>query len=350
MTNKPGRRALIYLAALTIAEAFTTIIEARVGMILHGLILVFIFLDASLWSTTTQRRFLMCLALAPIIRLCSLSLPLPNFPFIYWYMVVGIPLLIAAFFTARVGRMSRGMIGLTLRKWPLQLIAGLVGFGFGYVEYLILHPEPLVSKFDFVQILLPSFILLFFTGFLEELIFRGLMQYAALRSLGRVGFFYVALVFSVLHFGYHSVLNVLFVLGVALIFGWFSYSTGSILGVALAHGLTNIGLFLIFPFLIAAPSMPPVELRVILIQTPGIHQLPTLVTSTIPPPTQEVLPPGLLAPVATLEETRPWIPPTNTLLPSPFIPHPSATPIPALTDIPAAASEILPTAMPTDIS
>ena len=29
------------------------------------------------------------------IRLLSLSLPLPSFPFIYWYMVVGAPLLIA---------------------------------------------------------------------------------------------------------------------------------------------------------------------------------------------------------------------------------------------------------------
>jgi membrane protease YdiL (CAAX protease family) len=86
------------------------------------------------------------------------------------------------------------------------------------------------------------------TGFVEELIFRGVMQRASVRAVGRFGWLYVALLFAVLHVGYRSVADVIFVFGVALMFGWVVESTRSLLGVTLAHGLTNVVLFLIMPF------------------------------------------------------------------------------------------------------
>jgi hypothetical protein len=50
---------------------------------------------------------------------------------------------------------------------------------------------------------------------------------------------------------------VLFVFGVAVLFGLLvPRPGGSLLGVTLAHGLTNISLYLIFPFLLAQPGAP----------------------------------------------------------------------------------------------
>ena len=69
-----------------------------------------------------------------------------------------------------------------------------------------------------------------------------------MQALGRFGLLYVALLFAVLHIGYRSVLDVVFVFGVALLFGWVAEATWSLLGVTLAHGVTNIVLFLIMPF------------------------------------------------------------------------------------------------------
>jgi hypothetical protein len=63
-------------------------------------------------------------------------------------------------------------------------------------------------------------------------------------------------VFAVLHLGYKSALDMLFVFGVAIGFGLLTLYTGSILGSTLAHGLTNIALFLIFPFLVGGPTQP----------------------------------------------------------------------------------------------
>jgi membrane protease YdiL (CAAX protease family)/LysM repeat protein len=290
-----------------------------VGLALHGLVLMALLLHASVWARGAFRRFLLSLALAPLIRLLSLSLPLPSFPFVYWYMVVGAPLFLAAFVAARMGGVNARMIGLSVQRPLVQLLVALTGFGLGYLEYLILRPDPLVPELTFQQILAPALILLVFTGFLEELIFRGLLQYASLRVYGRLGLVYVAIIFAVLHIGYRSAFDLAFVFVVALFFGWITQRTGSILGVTLAHGLTNIALYLIFPFILAAPISLPVE----------------------KPPQQ----PGLLAPVATQQSTREWLPPTRTPLP-PATATPVFTPTPETTATPTITPEPTPCAAP----
>jgi len=167
---------------------------------------------------------------------------------VYWYFITSVPLFASALITARTLQISRQDIGLQLRKVPLQLFVTLTGVSFGFLEYSILRPKPLASAFTWQQLWLPALILLVSTGFSEELIFRGLMQQAAKGSLGRLSVPYVSLLFAVLHVGYRSLLDVIFVFAVALFFGWVVERTDSLLGVTLAHGLTNIVLFLVAPF------------------------------------------------------------------------------------------------------
>jgi uncharacterized protein len=248
--------AVIYLVCITIAEGLTTLSNPQFGMLLHGLLLVAIILHATLFAQGSGQKFLLTLTMVPLIRLMSLSLPLPSFPFIYWYALVGAPLFLAAFVAFRVVGYDAAQIGLNGRKLPLQLMVGLSGVGLGYLEYLILRPDPLVEGMTLQQIWLPALILLVFTGLLEEVIFRGLIQRSALESLGRHGLLYVAALFAVLHLGYRSALDVIFVFGVALFFGWVVVRTGSILGVTLSHGLTNVALYLFIPFLLNAQTAP----------------------------------------------------------------------------------------------
>ena len=138
--------ALIYLAAIILAEALTTLVEPRVGLVLHGLVLLTLLLQAWLSDHIMTRRFLLALALAPLTRLLSLVLPLQRFPLVYWYALVGWPLSMAAIFTARASRLDRAMLGLTLRKLPFQVLVSLTGIGLGYLEYYILRPKPLVAE------------------------------------------------------------------------------------------------------------------------------------------------------------------------------------------------------------
>ena len=83
---------------------------------------------------------------------------------------------------------------------------------------------------------------------MEEFIFRGVLQRAAVGAFRGRGIVYVSRLFAVRHVGFLSWLDIIFVFGVALFFGWVVKQTGSLLGVTLAHGITNTMLFLILPF------------------------------------------------------------------------------------------------------
>lgn len=266
-----------YLVAFAVAELTIINMSPLRGMVLYGILLLFLFINAAmLWRQQVQ-KILYAIIFAPLIRLLSLGLPLANFSLPFWFLITGIPLFVAAFFTARILGFSRQKLGLTFRNLPFQLVIGLTGVLFGFLEYLILTPEPLVESFTFKDIWLAALILLWFTGFLEETIFRGLIQRASLESLGWIGIPYVAALFAILHVGYNSLLDVLFVFFVGLFFGVITLRTGSILGASLSHGLTNITLFLIFPFLLSAP------LATIYSPTPDPQSAPEIDVTSIPP-------------------------------------------------------------------
>lgn len=247
---RPGLIAAGYLAWLTAAELFSTLSDPRLGLLLHAGLLVALLYHASRDLHDPLHQLLLTLAFAPLIRLLSFSLPLTVFPQIAWYFIVSLPLFVAAYLVYRVLGFTRAGTGLRAGSLPIQLLIGLTGLTFGYVEYRILAPAPLAATLSWQDLWLPALVLLVSTGFLEELIFRGLMQQSGERLLGIVGSnVYVSVVFAVLHLGYKSALDLVFVFVVSLFFGWIFARTRSLLGITLAHGLTNIMLFLVMPYL-----------------------------------------------------------------------------------------------------
>jgi hypothetical protein len=141
------------------------------------------------------------------------------------------------------------------------LLMGGLGFALGYVEYLILRPGPLAAYVTWVDVITAAMILLVFTGVLEEYIFRGLMQSASMQIMGTFGLLYVGVLFAVLHFGYHSLEDVLFVLFAGLLFGYWVWRTHSLIGTSLAHGVANISLYVIFPLILNTGSLPVASLE-----------------------------------------------------------------------------------------
>jgi membrane protease YdiL (CAAX protease family) len=249
LCNHPIPTALGYLVVLAVAELLTALVAPRGGLVLHGVVLMTLLLHTALTWGHPSHRLLLSLTFAPLIRLLSLSMPLAGFPLIYWYFIVSVPLLVAAAIALRTLGFSSVGIGLNLKALPLQVLVALTGMSIGYIEYRILQPAPLARSLAWQEIWLPALILLVCTGFAEELIFRGMMQEAATQVCGQVwGVLYVAVLFAVLHVGYQSLPDVLFVFNVALFFGLAKTVTGSILGISLAHGVTNILLFLTMPF------------------------------------------------------------------------------------------------------
>ncbi len=177
-------------------------------------------------------------------------MPLADIPQIWWYLIIYTPLLAAAIVVMRILNYRPGQVGLTLKWFPVQLVIGLTGVVFGVAEYFILAPEAMVAELTWQEVWLPALILLLGTGFVEEFIFRGVLQRSAVEAFEGWGVIYVSLLFAILHIGFLSWIDVVFVFVIALFFGWVVKKTGSLLGVTLSHGITNILLYVIFPFFI----------------------------------------------------------------------------------------------------
>lgn len=242
--------AIFYLAAITGAEIVTNYASRPAeGLIFHLLILVALITHSSLTTDSPKHKLLLALSLGPLTRIVSLSIPLTQIPSLYWYLIIYPILFLAAWITMRHINFTPRMIGLTVRRPYLQLLVALSGFAFGIIEYLILRPEPLISELTWGGVLFSFFIMVVGTGFVEEFIFRGVAQRAALEVLGRWGIIYIALIFAVLHLIHQSPVDIVFVFAVALFFGWVVNKTGSLIGVIMAHGITNVLLYVIIPFL-----------------------------------------------------------------------------------------------------
>ncbi len=156
-------------------------------------------------------------------------------------------------------------IGLRFSRRALHLQPAVILFGFvlGFAEYHILRPDPLINDLTLRSFVVPALILILATGLLEEFIFRGILQRTATAVLGPPAIIYVSVIFAILHIGYRSGTDIVFVFLIALLYGWVVRKTGSIIGVSVSHGVTNITLFLLVPFipvLAAQPDwLPPIR-------------------------------------------------------------------------------------------
>ncbi len=249
--------AIFYLVLIVSAEVVTNIFHLTQGIVFHGVILTGLIIHSSRTANLSTRNFLLALCLAPLTRIMSLSMPLTRFPVTYWYLIIYPPLFLAAWLASKHLDLTAKGIGLNAQKPRLQIGVALTGFIFGMAEYYLLRPEPLIPELTWAKVVLPAFVLLAGTGFVEEFMFRGVIQRASMIALGGRGLPYVALLFASLHLIHYSAnpWDIPFVFLVGLFFGWTVNKTGSLLGVTLSHGITNVILYLIMPFL--SSSVPP---------------------------------------------------------------------------------------------
>lgn len=234
---------------IVVAEMLTSFVNPSYGLLLHSLILLSLLVVSSLkHGESPVSGFYLSLSLAPLIRIISLSVPLANFPRYAWYIIVNVPVLVATVAMMRVRGIGFKDAGVRFGKLREVALIALTGVPFGFIDYLILRPESIAMGLSFSSVLLLALGLGLSTGFVEELIFRGLMQPGAIEIFGeRVGLVGVSAVFASLHIGWLSPLDLVFVFSVGLFYGYMVLKKGNIIGVTLSHGLTNVVLFLVAP-------------------------------------------------------------------------------------------------------
>jgi membrane protease YdiL (CAAX protease family) len=236
-----------YLSAIAAAEGIAIFVGPVAGVICHA-ILIPMLLGHYMWEETrTYRRVLPILALAPLLRLLSFAMPIRDIHPVFWYGLIGGPLLLAAFLTARQLGYSAVQLGLTLRSPLAQLAIAFTGVPLSLLAFWLLRPEPVVEGINILLLAIGVLLLTLFTGFLEEFIFRGLLQYAVTDVFGTAGLFYSIALSTLLYLGTLSLPYILFMALLATFFSWCVQKTHSIWGVVVAHSIVSVGLLLIWP-------------------------------------------------------------------------------------------------------
>ncbi len=256
---------LAYIAALTIAELLVTYSMAVLVFVAHGGLLLAIAafilrnpVDRTVPGALDRLGLALALAVGPMIRIISLTLPLSQLDPTLRYVMAGVPIAMAGVLAARLSGLSGKSIGLVWHRTSIQLRVVAVSVALGFIEFSILRSEPLGPPPWTSAGAIASLSVGFATGFPEELVFRGVMQTATRPFLGRWNWVYVSAIFAVLHLGYQSYIDVVFVFAVGLVYGWVFERTRSIIGVSIGHGVANIVLFFVAPNLIAPSTLPVV--------------------------------------------------------------------------------------------
>lgn len=240
---------IAYLLALIGAELLTTYVNKTWGLAAHTIILFALLVNAAMVESNDFSNLLRSMMAIPIIRIVGLSVPMMQIKPLYWFPIVAIPLFAASIAIMRSQKLSLADVGLILGNVKVQLLIALTGFFTGIIEFFILRPDPLISQFTPMLLIGAFFILLISTGLAEELLFRGILQNNVTNMFGvAFGLLYTSLVFTTMHIGWIYFADLVFVFCVAMFYGACLIKTKSIVGITIAHGISNSMLFLVMPF------------------------------------------------------------------------------------------------------
>ncbi|NMC09739.1 MAG: CPBP family intramembrane metalloprotease [Methanothrix sp.] len=243
--SRSGLDLVLPLSMIFLGEMLIFLGNMKGAMMVHALTLTLLVLS----SAYIENRIYPALMLLPLFRLLNVAMPVFFQLTIYSYSLVYAPMFIPIIFILKDAIFNRSETGLTAKGfWFYLPLAVAVGFALGFGEYNVLHTDVLIPDMSPKNILILSLIMILFVGTVEEFIFRSVLQTVMEERLGAIpGLLVTSITFGVMHSGYHIPLEILFVSFAGVVFGLLFWMTRSLPVIAIAHGVTNISLFLVSP-------------------------------------------------------------------------------------------------------
>ena len=240
-----------FTAVLLISELLSALTTAISGAMLDAVLIPAALAQFTRAEAAPYRRLLPVLALVALIRTLSIAAVVPRLPQIWWYALVGIPLLLGAILTIRLIDEPLDQLHLRIDQPALDAILAGLGVPLGIVGFFLLRPSPPISHPGLLGLLLEAVILVVTAAFVEELIFRGLLQAVVIETYGlqRLGVAYSAGVSAILYLGSGSIPYAIGVAGLGLLLGAALLRGASLWGVAACHGIVLFGMATLWPAL-----------------------------------------------------------------------------------------------------
>jgi uncharacterized protein len=230
---------------ILLAELLIFLGKPNAAMPIHALNLIFLILS----SIFINNRIYPALMLLPLFRLLNVAMPVFFNLTLYSYSMVYAPMFIPIYFLVKDGFVSRSEAGLTFKSFLYYFpLAISVGFALGWGEYNVIHPQLLTPGANIKDVVILVVTMIFFVGIVEEFIFRSSLQTVLQERLGPIaGLLLASIIFGFMHSGYQMPLELLYVSFAGVVFGMLFWLTKSLPIISLAHGVTNISLFLVVP-------------------------------------------------------------------------------------------------------
>ena len=136
------------------------------------------------------------------------------------------------------------------RMLEYVLIGILLGVPLGAVEYFIITPAAAFPTFEIKYFLRDLVYMVAFVGLGEEVLFRGLVQRDMTNLLGwKWGLVGASLMFGVMHLTWRSIPELGFTFFAGMLLGYLYYRTRSLTAPIIAHGVGNVILVAVMPYI-----------------------------------------------------------------------------------------------------
>jgi membrane protease YdiL (CAAX protease family) len=216
---------ILYLAAAIFAEL--VLLVSPVATALLDAAVIVIALTHFGWAQRSPLaigepgvRLLPAVALIPLVRLLSLTLPIPDLPPLAWLGLIAAPLLLAIVVTARLSRLGVGQMAIAplAARWTgivVVVVSVPIGVLVGWISPATI---PVAADSPWMAGLTAA-TLVGAAAIPEELIFRGLLQPLLHNVTGELAPFIGAAVFAATYIGWQSPALVAVMAGVGLMYG-----------------------------------------------------------------------------------------------------------------------------------
>jgi CAAX amino terminal protease family. len=241
----------IPILAITFAEILIYFGKVSEALWIHTITLMGLSLSTKFIKNEDSYKTYQALMLLPLLRLVNLSMPVFFDTALYSFILIYTTMAILLAITITYQQLTSKDIGITFKRMWLYLpFSVLISLALALGEYMIIKPGYLISDLSPLNILKLTVIMVFFVGLIEEVIFRSILQTRLNMIFGeRGGILLSSILFGLMHFGYQTFYEVLYVSFVGAILGYLFYKTRSLPLIALIHGFTNVFLFGVIPHL-----------------------------------------------------------------------------------------------------
>ena len=248
---------ILYLAAAIFAEL--VILVSPVATALVDAAIIVIALTHFGWAQRSPLaigepgvRLLPAVALIPLIRLLSLTLPIPDLPPLAWLGLIAGPLLLAIATTARLTRlgvrqMAIAPISVRWTSLAVVILSMPIGVLVGWISPATI---PIASDSPWMAGVAAA-TLVGAAAIPEELVFRGLLQPLLHNVVGEVAPFLAAVAFAATYIGWQSPALVAVMAGVGLLYGFELARSGSLWPAILGHSVLVLAAGFLSPIVLS---------------------------------------------------------------------------------------------------